>query len=450
MRSSIKIRARSPELVDALGSRLPSNFLTMYPIISHLHRVFFEEATALTRVAIKKRSDEMYKAAAVKYQQALERKPDDYKSLSNWGFSLFMQATQKVASFDGTQPEQLFAIDGLFQEAEKKYEEALGVEPNDYKTLKKLAQCLNERASLLKFWGNPIARDYFLESRKQLSRARESNPLDYEIFLIFGDVLFRQARAFSEEAPVLLQESCLHYETADKLKPNNEDTLINWATAEHSLSIYKQKQEQIQLIQHAGELLQQLLEKKIGDPKRSQVLLVYGQVLCSLAGIADFSDVKLLCQAGVSFASAASLNKTNERIQLAWLKFLTHLLNHPSLLLENIRNLSSALAQFEPKTEQISLLSEFLALDSTNQFATFISFLEDSQKEKSESSSLEISTDHENNLNFLETISTKIINYQQSSKPPEKDVFSFIQTVGGGRGSCKLYLIFLSALFFLV
>lgn len=63
----------------------------MYPILKHVHRIFFEEGTALSRMAVTKSSDQLFDLAVFKYKESLQRHPNDYRSLSNWGLSLHKQ-----------------------------------------------------------------------------------------------------------------------------------------------------------------------------------------------------------------------------------------------------------------------------------------------------------------------------------------------------------------------
>lgn len=53
--------------------------------------------------------DELFDLATEKYRESLVLQPSDYRSLSNWGLSLFMQALNRVRERpDDPEAEKLF------------------------------------------------------------------------------------------------------------------------------------------------------------------------------------------------------------------------------------------------------------------------------------------------------------------------------------------------------
>lgn len=88
----------------------------MYPIVKHIHRIFFEEGTALSRMAITQSSDELFAQAEEKYKESLQSKPNDYRSLSNWGLSIMMQALYKMKERGNTNE-----ITKMFTQAQEKF-----------------------------------------------------------------------------------------------------------------------------------------------------------------------------------------------------------------------------------------------------------------------------------------------------------------------------------------
>jgi hypothetical protein len=44
----------------------------LYPIVKHIHRIFFEEGTALSRMAITQSSDELFAQAEEKYKVTIQ------------------------------------------------------------------------------------------------------------------------------------------------------------------------------------------------------------------------------------------------------------------------------------------------------------------------------------------------------------------------------------------
>jgi Tfp pilus assembly protein PilF len=143
-------------------------------------------------------ADRLYQEAGRKYAEALRLKPDDHEALSNWGVALCEQAAAKAGE----------EADRLFEEAGRKYAEALRLKP-DY-------------PEALSNWGNALSR---------------------------------QARTKAgEEADRLFEEAARKYAEALRLKPNFPEVLGNWgavlseqaktkagAEAGHSLQQARQK-----------------------------------------------------------------------------------------------------------------------------------------------------------------------------------------------------------------
>lgn len=89
----------------------------IYPIVKHVHRIFFEEGTALSKMAITQSSDDLFSQAEERYKESLQSKPNDYRALSNWGLSILMQAINKM-NMRANESE----VDKLFKSAEEKFQ----------------------------------------------------------------------------------------------------------------------------------------------------------------------------------------------------------------------------------------------------------------------------------------------------------------------------------------
>lgn len=78
------------------SNTFPSSSLrSIFPRTKYLHRVSFEEGTALCRLALTRTGPEarrLLNAACSDFAECLRTKPDDYRALYNWGFSLSQQA----------------------------------------------------------------------------------------------------------------------------------------------------------------------------------------------------------------------------------------------------------------------------------------------------------------------------------------------------------------------
>jgi hypothetical protein len=65
------------------------------PRTKYLHRISFEEGTALCRVALARRGNEarrLFRQANDRFAECLATKPNDYRALYNWAFALSQQA----------------------------------------------------------------------------------------------------------------------------------------------------------------------------------------------------------------------------------------------------------------------------------------------------------------------------------------------------------------------
>ena len=152
------------------------------PKIKHINRISFEEATALSRLAAENpsRANELYEQANAKYKATIEIKPNDFRAYYNWvrrdstrhrtrlvcgcspqlvcsqGLSLSMQAlhVHKRQLEELSHPRRRARKSGLcsvevqrlFEEAGKKYENALIINPRDKRAYYMWANMLIQQA----------------------------------------------------------------------------------------------------------------------------------------------------------------------------------------------------------------------------------------------------------------------------------------------------------------
>ena len=96
-------------------------------VVTSVHRIHFEEATAIATQASKTGAAELLRIADEKYNASVQQKPDDYRSLHNWGLSLMLQALSKENK--GEESEALFKL------AASKFHAALAMDARDYRAL---------------------------------------------------------------------------------------------------------------------------------------------------------------------------------------------------------------------------------------------------------------------------------------------------------------------------
>jgi hypothetical protein len=70
---------------------IDSDLEEMFALDKSIHRVFFEEGTALAALATKasEGAEHLFKLADEKYKDSLTLKPDDYRALHNWVCIIF-------------------------------------------------------------------------------------------------------------------------------------------------------------------------------------------------------------------------------------------------------------------------------------------------------------------------------------------------------------------------
>jgi tetratricopeptide (TPR) repeat protein len=180
-----------------------TDIISMNPIIKQFHRIFFEEATALSRLAVilgstssqegRNNSKKTYQLAETKFKQAILANPSDYRSLSNWGLCLFMQGMQekeKEMKQNGFLSDQSISeIENLWKMAEQKFREAIAIHGDDHVTLNKLGNCLFERAKLI---GGDISSQLLEQAFNYYQKASEIYPEGYSILYNWGNALLHK------------------------------------------------------------------------------------------------------------------------------------------------------------------------------------------------------------------------------------------------------------------
>ena len=104
---------------------VPADIEEFSAVVTSVHRILFVEATALAKQASKTGAAELLRIADEKYNASVAQKPDDYRSLHNWGLSLMLQALSKRGE----------EADALFKLAASKFHAALAMDPRDYRAL---------------------------------------------------------------------------------------------------------------------------------------------------------------------------------------------------------------------------------------------------------------------------------------------------------------------------
>src|ERR1017187_5079195 len=152
----LRVASQVPELGVALLGQLGQASLKPgvegVPEMTQLHAVLSQNAEtklvalntggiALSRQAKTKageEADRLFEEAGRKYAEALRLKPDYPEALSNWGAALYGQAKTKAGE----------DADRLFEEAGRKYAEALRLKPDYHEALSNWGAALSDQATM--------------------------------------------------------------------------------------------------------------------------------------------------------------------------------------------------------------------------------------------------------------------------------------------------------------
>ena len=84
LRSSVEDILNQEEVPTLIRPLNSSDFIRMYPIVKYMHRISFEEGTALSKIAQKSKLDQNSRVkllgeAQKKFKESVQAKPDDYR-----------------------------------------------------------------------------------------------------------------------------------------------------------------------------------------------------------------------------------------------------------------------------------------------------------------------------------------------------------------------------------
>jgi tetratricopeptide (TPR) repeat protein len=278
-----------PSLVETL---LPDIHLTqVIPRVRSMHRVSFEEATALSKQAIAESSscsslvDSLFDAAEEKYRESTERKPDNYRGYHNWGLSLQTRAVTLLPKSTGrlsaAQVKTVRRALSLLSEAQDKFSRAAeGGGPGAWLSWCLVANALVERAQTMERFAergidlrftdtdenvlgfvDPVnlvekAVEHYNRSHQTLEQSRPSQQSErlqkdeFQLLYNWAGALLTRAAMLGREADhsqekvcELFEEAGSRYEAALALSPNDQRcnrnfavALSKWAREEFALS----------------------------------------------------------------------------------------------------------------------------------------------------------------------------------------------------------------------
>lgn len=313
--------------IPSLESNInPSDFLNMYPIVKHMHRIFFEEGLVLSKKAVEEAktridfSTQLFDKAEQKYKESLQIKPDDYRALHAWGLSL------QTKAFTKTGEEQQI----LFELAAQKYQEALEINKKDYHALFLWGNMLLEQARKgEKNSSSPASlvqiSNYLSLACKKFAHSFEINPDNFQLLYNWGNALLYRSQLEVIDAELLLASACEKFTLALEQKPNDYNCQKNFGVALSKLARLKKGKEAEELFKQMEIKFQNCLKLK---PNDHELFFNFGNALYRWARIKEFTQTryqeynKLLIQSGEKYWSALNI-KLNHDALYNWGKVIT-------------------------------------------------------------------------------------------------------------------------------
>jgi len=254
------------------------------------------------------KADQFFEEAGRKYAEALRVKPDFPGALNNWGSALCNQAKTKTGEEAGQ----------LFEEAGRKFAEALHLKPEYPEALNNWGTALCHQA---KTKTGEEADRLFDEAHRKYAEASHRKPDHPEALDNWGCSLSEQAKTKTGgEADRRFEEAGRKFAEALRLKPNSPVVLRNWGSALAEQARRKTGEEADRLFEQAGRKYAEALRL---DPSSPDPLFNWGNALCYQAetktGETGFS---LLAEAGRRYAEALQLRPDFPRALFNWANVL--------------------------------------------------------------------------------------------------------------------------------
>ena len=164
-------------------------------------------------------ADRLFEEAGRKFAEALRLKADDHEALSNWGAALSDQAKAKAGE----------EADRLLEEAGRKFAEVLRLKPDYHVALNNWGNALSDQA---KTKAGREAERLFEEAGRKYAEALRLKPDYHEALYNWGVALSEQTKTTAgEEADRLFEEAGRKFAEALRLKPDFHEALNNWGVA---------------------------------------------------------------------------------------------------------------------------------------------------------------------------------------------------------------------------
>jgi len=240
-----------------------------------------------------KDAEELYNQAFIKFQKAIEIKPDKYEAFYNWGNYLGNLAKTK----EGKDAEE------LYNQAFIKFQKAIEIKPDLHETFYNWGTVLGD---LAKTKEGKDAEELYNQAFVKFQKAIEIKPDKHEAYNNWGTDLGNLAKTKEgKDAEELYTQAFEKFQKAIEIKPDKHDAFYNWGTGLGDLAKTKEGKDAEELYTQAFEKFQKAIEIK---PDLHEAYNNWGTDLGNLAKTKEGKDAEeLYTQAFVKFQKAIEI-----------------------------------------------------------------------------------------------------------------------------------------------
>jgi tetratricopeptide (TPR) repeat protein/NAD-dependent SIR2 family protein deacetylase len=231
--------------------------------------------------AAEEEAETLYNDAFKKYEEAIQIKPDLREAYNNWGVCLRNLAKTRTGA----------EADLLYQEAFQKFEEAILINPEEHEPYNNWAIGL---ANLAETKNDVEAEKLYAQAFEKYQEALVNKPDLVEVYNNWGVCLKNLATLKKEDsAESLYREAFGKFKQATRIKPSYSTAWVNWGVALRQLARMQKSSEAISLYQEAIEKYAEALEN---DPNAAHALNNWGVDLGNLAMLKGIDEATQLLE----------------------------------------------------------------------------------------------------------------------------------------------------------
>ncbi len=240
-----------------------------------------------------KEAEDLYRQAFIKFQEAIDIKPDKHDAYYNWGFGLGKLADTK----EGKEAED------LYRQAVEKYQKSTEIKHDGHDAYHNWGASLGKLADTKE---GREAEDLYRQAFEKYQKAIEIKPDKYAAYYNWGTELGKLADTKEgKEAEDLYRQAFIKFQEAIDIKPDKHDAYYNWGFGLGKLADTKEGKESEDLYWQAVKKYQKAIDIK---PSKYEAIQSLGSVLGKLADTKEDKEAEdLYRQAYDRFKEAVEL-----------------------------------------------------------------------------------------------------------------------------------------------